>query len=47
MHKPKIQSILPQLPVLDFEASKHFYIVVLDCILAAEYDNLLQKYQAK
>jgi hypothetical protein len=41
MNKPKVQNIVAQLPCLDFEASKDFYINTLDCILAKEFDDLL------
>lgn len=41
MHKPKIQTIIPQLPSLDFEISKQFYVETLDCILVEEFPDLL------
>lgn len=41
MEKPKIQSIVAQLPSLDFEESKRFYLETLDCVLVAEFDVLL------
>lgn len=41
MEKPKLQSIVPQLPSLDFEESKKFYTETLDCVLAEEFDDLL------
>ncbi|PZR24273.1 MAG: hypothetical protein DI539_00955 [Flavobacterium psychrophilum] len=41
MNKPKVQSIAAQLPCLDFEAAKHFYVDILDCILVGEFEDLL------
>lgn len=41
MEIPKIQSIVPQLPSLDFEETKRFYIETLDCVLVGEFDDLL------
>lgn len=41
MNKPKVQSIVAQLPSLDFTTSKHFYVETLDCILVEEFDDLL------
>lgn len=41
MNKPEVQNIVAQLPCLDFEASKDFYVNILDCILVGEFDDLL------
>jgi extradiol dioxygenase family protein len=37
----KISNCIPQLPVLDFEQAKLFYIDQLGCKLLSEYDDLL------
>lgn len=41
MNKPKVQSIVAQLPCLDFEAAKQFYVNLLDCTLVEEFDDIL------
>jgi len=37
----KITRAVPQLPSINFERSKEFYIIELGCRLHAEYDDLL------
>lgn len=37
----KIASIVPQLPVLDFEQAKEYYTNKLGCVLVSEYPDLL------
>ncbi|MHA3788357.1 hypothetical protein ACX0HA_09130 [Flavobacterium hauense] len=41
MNKPEVQSIVAQLPYLNFEESKHFYVNTLDRILVKEFDDLI------
>jgi catechol 2,3-dioxygenase-like lactoylglutathione lyase family enzyme len=41
MNKPAVKSIIAQLPCLDFEESKRFYIKILICRLVEEFNYLL------
>lgn len=41
MDRPKIKSIVAQLPAQDFEESKRFYVETLECTLMSEYHDLL------
>jgi extradiol dioxygenase family protein len=41
MTKPKIESIVAQLPVLDFIESRRFYIETLECTMVEEFEDLM------